>query len=441
MTDQTTDNFNRGMMDFISRSPSPFHAAAQIAEQLQAAGFTRLQEGDAWDLQPGGRYYVMRNQSSIIGFIYGTDPLLTSGIRLLGAHTDSPCLKLKPRAEVNQKGYRQLAVEVYGGVLLNTWFDRDLSVAGRVSFRDEQDRLHSRLVNFQSPIAVVPSLAIHLDREANRNRSINAEDDIKPLLMRCEASDSATWETQLRAQLAKEYPQQSVAQILDSELCLYDTQAPQRVGARGDFIASSRLDNLLSCYVGTRALCEADNRVSALLICNDHEEVGSSSACGAKGPMLEQFLQRLIKDTEVRLRVLDRSLLISADNAHGVHPNFASRHEAGHGPLLNGGPVIKVNANQRYATNSESGALFRLLCQQEKVAVQSFVSRADMECGSTIGPITATEVGVKTLDVGVPTFAMHSIRELAGSRDASDLYKVVSAFFARLEAPGIFYSQ
>lgn len=439
MTEEMTKDFNQGMLRFIQASPSPFHAAAEIARKLKETGFTQLHEGDAWDLQPGGRYYVMRNQSSIIGFIYGTRPMLDTGIRLLGAHTDSPCLKLKPQAEVSQKNYRQLAVEVYGGVLLNTWFDRDLSVAGRVTFRDKQDRLHSRLVDLMAPIAVVPSLAIHLDREANRNRSINAEQDIKPILMLEHGDNPETWDSLLHTRLLQERPRQAVVEILDSELFLYDTQSPRIVGAKGEFIASSRLDNLLSCYVGTQALCEADNDVSTLLVCNDHEEVGSSSACGAKGPMLEQFLQRLLPDTEERLRVLDRSLLISADNAHGVHPNFPTRHEASHGPLLNAGPVIKVNANQRYATNSESAALFRLLCQQEQVPVQNFVSRADMECGSTIGPITATEVGVKTLDVGVPTFAMHSIRELAGSRDAHYLYRVVKRFFARAEAPGIFY--
>src|SRR5690554_3720016 len=217
MTEEMTKDFNQGMLRFIQASPSPFHAAAEIARKLKETGFTQLHEGEAWDLQPGGRYYVMRNQSSIIGFIYGTRPMLDTGIRLLGAHTDSPCLKLKPQAEVSQKNYRQLAVEVYGGVLLNTWFDRDLSVAGRVTFRDKQDRLHSRLVDLMAPIAVVPSLAIHLGREANRNRSINAEQDIKPILMLEHGDNPETWDSLLHTRLLQERPRQAVVEILDSE--------------------------------------------------------------------------------------------------------------------------------------------------------------------------------------------------------------------------------
>ncbi|HEY7884931.1 MAG TPA: M18 family aminopeptidase [Cellvibrionaceae bacterium] len=437
MTATHPDDFNQRLMAFLAAAPTAFHAARVMASTLEEAGFTRIYEADAWQLIPGERYYLLRNDSSIIGFIYGKETLPDSGIRMLGAHTDSPCLKIKPKADVFSQGYQQLAVEVYGGVLLSTWFDRDLSVAGRVTYRDSNNVLRSLLIDFKNPIATVPSLAIHLDREANRNHSINAQDDIKPVLMLGDKS-SDSWQVLLQQQVRATYPDADVAEILDSELCLYDTQKPALTGFKQEFIASSRLDNLLSCFVGLEALCQADNNASCLLICTDHEEVGSASACGAKGPMLAQFLERLLPDNETRLRALDNSFMISADNAHGVHPNFAAKHDAGHGPLLNAGPVIKVNANQRYATNSESSALFRLLCQQADVPVQSFVSRSDMECGSTIGPITASEVGVKTLDVGVPTFAMHSIRELAGCSDAWYLHQVINAFFARLQAPGKF---
>jgi aspartyl aminopeptidase len=210
---------------------------------------------------------------------------------------------------------------------------------------------------------------------------------------------------------------------------LYDTQAPALIGLQQDFIASARLDNLLSCFVGVQAILNADENVSSLLICTDHEEVGSTSCCGAKGPMLQQFLERLIPDTETRIRVIERSLMISADNAHGVHPNFMDRHDENHGPLLNRGPVVKINANQRYATTSETGGFFNWLCEQNQVPVQVFVARTDMGCGSTIGPIVSSEVGVKTIDVGVPTFAMHSIRELAGVADAHYLYRIATAFY------------
>jgi aspartyl aminopeptidase len=288
--------------------------------------------------------------------------------------------------------------------------------------------LHSALVDFVAPVAVIPSLAIHLDREVNRSRSINPQKELLPLLLQ-DAGDAVDFRQVLREQLQRQHPSLSVASVLDYEICLYDTQHPAQVGLHGEFIASARLDNLLSCYVGAQALLETDPDVSALLVCTDHEEVGSTSMCGARGPMLQQFLERLIPDIDTRVRLLDRSLLVSADNAHGVHPNFPDRHDDNHGPVLNGGPVIKINANQRYATTSETSALFRQLCAQVNVPVQVFVSRTDMECGSTIGPLASAEVGIKTLDVGAPTFAMHSIRELAGSRDAWYLYRVLTAFY------------
>ncbi|UTF60833.1 M18 family aminopeptidase [Gilvimarinus sp. DA14] len=439
MNEQDTTVFNQGLIDFVSASPTPFHAAASMAKKLRDAGFSELKESEHWSLEPGGRYYVIRNDSSLIAFIHGREPLVDAGIRMFGAHTDSPCLKVKPNARIISSGYYQLGVEVYGGALLATWFDRDLSIAGRVSFRSASDSPESRLVDFKAPIAMVPSLAIHLDREANRNRSINAQTDIRPILMLADDNpDQFTFAALLLAQLQSQYPDIDAREILDFELCLYDTQAPAVVGLRKEFIASARLDNLLSCYVGLEALLDAGDEQSSLLVCTDHEEIGSASACGAKGPMLEQFLQRLVPNTSDRLRALDASMMISADNAHGVHPNFAQKHDAEHGPVLNRGPVIKINANQRYATTSETSALFKMLCSEAEVGVQSFVSRTDMECGSTIGPITSAEVGVKTLDVGVPTFAMHSTRELAGTEDAHALYKVARQYFARPQAPGRF---
>lgn len=430
-------DFNTGLLDFLRTSPTPFHATRNIAARLLAAGFIPLYEGDSWQLEPGNRYLVTRNDSSIIAFVYGKLPLLESGIRLLGAHTDSPCLKVKPRPELNRRGYFQLGVEVYGGALLAPWYDRDLSMAGRVTYRDETDQVASALVDFELPVAVVPSLAIHLDRDVNNSRSINSQKDIVPLLLQLPAEDAVLPDFRglLHAQLLREQPQLAIKQVLDYEISLYDTQPPAMIGLEQDFIASARLDNLLSCFIGLQALLEANDQVSSLLICTDHEEVGSASCCGAKGPMLQQFLERLIPDGETRVRVIERSMMISADNAHGIHPNFMDRHDENHGPLLNRGPVIKVNANQRYATTSETSAFFRLLCEQAEVPVQAFVARTDMGCGSTIGPVVASEVGIKTIDVGSPTFAMHSIRELAGARDGWYLYKAVVEFFCYRKAP------
>src|SRR5690606_15074841 len=279
---------------------------------LAEVGFTRLLEGETWNLEPGGRYWLTRNDSSIIAFIYGNSPLPETGIRMLGAHTDSPCLKVKPRAELNRRGYFQLGVEVYGGALLAPWYDRDLSLAGRVTYSDAQQQIQSTLVNFEQPVAVVPSLAIHLDREANANRSINAQKDIVPIVLQLPAEDATLpdFRSLLQAELKTRQPELAVGQVLDYEISLYDTQAPALVGLAQDFIASARLDNLLSCFVGLQALLEADDQVSSLLICTDHEEVGSASCCGAKGPMLEQFLTRLVPDSETRIRVIERSLMI-----------------------------------------------------------------------------------------------------------------------------------
>ncbi len=427
MSDQ--DAFNAGLCDFLSRATTPFHAVATMVEQLEEAGFTRLAEDEDWSLQAGGRYFVTRNGSSLIAFGLGTRAPASEGLRMVGAHTDSPCLMIKPTPERQQHGYFQLGVEVYGGALLNPWFDRDLSIAGRVSYQGSDGMLHTALIDFRDPVAVIPSLAIHLDREANSSRTVNPQKDIPPLLCQLPADEKGDFRELLREQLLREHPGCAVDKVLDYELCLYDTQAAAIVGLRRDFIASARLDNLLSCYTGLRALLGWDSKTSALLVCNDHEEVGSQSASGANGPFLSSVLQRIAAGREEYAALTERSMMISADNAHGIHPNFADRHDENHGPKLNGGPVLKINANQRYASNSETSGLFRMLAADEGVPLQSFVVRTDMACGSTIGPITAAGVGVKTLDIGVPTFAMHSIRELAGTADASNLARLLTRFY------------
>ena len=423
-------SLNQQLIDFIGRSPTPFHATAELRRQLQQAGYTELREGDRWQLQSGGRYLVVRNDSSLIAFALGDSEPSESGLRMIGAHTDSPCLRVKPEPQAVNKGYYQLGVEVYGGALLNPWFDRDLSLAGRISYRDHAHRLGSVLIDFQRPVAVIPSLAIHLDREVNNARSINAQTQLPPVLMRAAEGHAQDFRQLLLAQARAQHPQLAIDEVLDYEISLYDCQPGSVLGLKGDFIAAARLDNLLSCFIGMQALLASPGQLPRLLVCSDHEEVGSTSACGADGPFLKSVLQRICPDGESLARCIDRSWLISADNAHGIHPNYADRHDANHGPLLNQGPVIKINANQRYATSSDSAALFRLLCQQAGVPVQSFVVRSDMACGSTIGPLTAANIGVRTLDVGVPTFAMHSIRELAGSADTGHLFTALKAFFA-----------
>ncbi|MDQ1363697.1 MAG: aspartyl aminopeptidase [Pseudomonadota bacterium] len=426
--------FNQGLMNFIQASPTPFHAVNSMVELLDAAGFNCLREADAWQLEAGKKYYVTRNASSIIAFVHGQQSLNETGVRMVGAHTDSPCLKVKPQPELVKQMYFSLGVEVYGGALLNPWFDRDLSLAGRVNYLNNKGEVAQTLVNFEMPVATIPSLAIHFDREANNSHSINAQKDLPPVLMRLpNKTDKPTtdysWREILLQWLRTHDEKLEVHEVLDYELSFYDCQPPAIIGLHQDFIASARLDNLLSCYTGMMALLKAGDQATSLLICSDHEEVGSLSSAGAQGSFLKSVLERMVGVGENFSRMIDQSMLVSADNAHGAHPNFADKHDDNHGPIINQGPVIKVNSNQRYASNSETSALFRQLCKKADVPVQSFVVRSDMACGSTIGPITASGTGVKTLDVGVPTFAMHSIRELAGTWDAFYLYRVLKEFY------------
>jgi aspartyl aminopeptidase len=424
------NEFNEGLMEFIEFSPTPFHAVQTIIGRMECMGYQQLFESEEWKLEKGGAYYVTRNDSSIIAFKLGTKEVIDTGIKMVGAHTDSPCLKVKPQPEIVSNGYFQLGVEVYGGALLNPWFDRDLSLAGRVNYLDDDDEIIQILINFENPIAVIPSLAIHLDRDANSIHSVNAQKDIPPVLLKLPNKDKPDFKAMLLQLLKSQYDVDDAKEILDYELSFYDVQPPALVGLHQDFVASARLDNLLSCYTGLMGLFKAGDEGTSMLVCNDHEEVGSASSAGAQGPFLKSVLERIAGVGESLTRVIDQSMLISADNAHGVHPNFADKHDGNHGPIINNGPVIKTNANQRYASNSETSAIFRHLCQKADVPVQSFVVRSDMACGSTIGPITASEIGVKTLDVGVPTFGMHSIRELAGYWDAYYLYRVLKEFYS-----------
>ncbi|ANF57464.1 M18 family aminopeptidase [Halotalea alkalilenta] len=422
------------LFDFLKTSPTPWHAVACMAERLEANGFQRLRETSSWSILAGGKYYVTRSDGALIAFRLPQGKL--ESLRMMGAHTDSPQLRLKPRPLVRSRDWLQLGVEVYGGALLNPWFDRDLGIAGRVQLR-RAGRIEPLLVDTRRAVAVIPSLAIHMDREANQGRSVNAQTQMAAVLASLESCVDQTVET-LIARLIEEQYGESDAEVLDFELGLYDRQAPAQIGLEGELFASARLDNLLSCFCALEALLDADGSQGALLVANDHEEVGSSSASGAHGTFLADVLARLNESVgeggeQGRVRLIQRSRMISCDNAHGLHPNFADKHDAGHGPKLNGGPVIKVNANQRYATSSATAALFRDICQSVEVPVQTFVTRADMGCGSTIGPITASELGIATLDVGIAQWAMHSIRETAGSADPAYLIRALTAFCERSE--------
>jgi aspartyl aminopeptidase len=420
-------DFNEGLLGFLDASPTPFHATLNMSMMFLNAGFIKLNETDKWELEQGKKYYVTRNDSSIIAFTYPPstkEDKKAKNYTMIGTHTDSPNLKIKPNPVTKEHGIVKFEVESYGGVLLNPWFDRDLSIAGRVSYLNSKDEIKDVLIDVKKAIATVPSLAIHLDDKANKDRTVNKQTDICPILT---TDEEFKFEEFLKWQLSK-LDILDVKEFYANELSFYDTQKASFVGLNDDFIASARIDNLLSCYVGMLGICSVSEDEPMLFIANDHEEVGSESTSGAGGSFLENTLRRMQSDYEEYMHMLRSSILISCDNAHAIHPNYPSKHDKNHAPYINKGSVIKINANQRYASNSKTISKFMSVASLLDEPIQQFVTRSDMGCGSTIGPITAARLGIETLDVGLPTFAMHSIRELCGSDDAHSLYKILVGF-------------
>jgi len=429
------------LLDFIDASPSPWHAVATCEERLQAAGFSRLDETERWSLQAGDQRYVVRGGSAIIAFIVGRQPLTEAGLRLIGAHTDSPGLRIKPRPAEETGGVVRLGVEVYGGPILATFADRDLGLAGRVYVRDAAGELHSRLVHFAEPLLRLPNLAIHMNREVNESGlKFNKQNEL-PLLLGVTDGESGPCaaDNAFRALLA-ERAGVAVENLLSWELVACDTQKGAFWGVDREFVANSQLDNLASCHAALSALlageaaAAADSEQSALVAFFDHEEVGSESAAGAGGSFIADLLARLALsqqlDAEDQRRMLARSLFISADMAHAWHPNFPTAYEPGHRVLVNHGPVIKHNANQRYSTNAETAARFAEFCRRAGVPCQHYAHRPDMGCGSTIGPIVAARLGIPSVDIGNPMWAMHSLRESAGTLDHGYLIAALSATLA-----------
>lgn len=408
------------LIDFLDRSPSPWHAVQSTIARLD--GFDALDERDEWDDIPQ-RGLVVRDGAIIAWSIPDAAPAST-GFRIGGAHTDSPGLRIKPRPDTGTAGWKQLGVEVYGGILNNTWLDRDLGVAGRV-VTAQGDHV---LVDVAEPVARVPQLAVHLDRGVND----------EGLLLDRQLHLTPVWGVGVAA------PGEFASWIgeragLDAEpawwdLCLYDVQRAAVVGHDESMLTSARLDNQLSCWAAACALERAEPADHiAVMVLNDHEEVGSASTTGAQGPFLETVLRRLVDGRGGSHgdwhRALADSACVSADNAHAVHPNYPGRHDPEHLPQVNAGPAIKVNANQRYATSAGTAAMFQRACETAGVPWQVFVSRNNMPCGSTIGPVTATRLGIETVDVGVPQLSMHSARELCGVDDPLHLQAALEVFF------------
>jgi aspartyl aminopeptidase len=420
------------LLAFLSASPTPYHAVASATTRLQAAGFEPLSERTSWEELGAGRYYVVHEGSALLAFVVPEAPL--TAFRIVGAHTDSPNLRLKPKGEYTKEGYQQLGVEVYGGVLLNSWLDRDLGLAGRVMVRTPSGGVEARLRRLDEPRLRVPQLAIHLDREVNdKGLILNRQEHLAPVLG---LASSGT--TDLTA-MAAEAIGAKAADVVTLDLMLHDTLAPSRGGAHDELIFSARLDNLAMCHAGTSAIARiaddaADRSLAPVLALFDHEEVGSQSATGAQSHFLPRVLERLTRrrgrSHDEHARVLAASLCLSADMAHAVHPNYDSRHEPRHKPVMNGGPVLKVNTQQRYATSARTAALVAELCRGLGLPLQHYVHRTDLPCGSTIGPITSTLLGIPTADVGNAMLSMHSCREMSGAGDPAMMERLMEAFFA-----------
>lgn len=409
------------LIEYLDASPSPWHAVDSSARRLATAGYVEADATTRWD-DAAERGYVVRDGSLVA---WNMPLTLPHTVRIVGAHTDSPGLRVTPQPDSERAGFSQLAVEIYGGALLNSWLDRDLGVAGRVVACDGR----AELVRVDEPVARVPQLAIHLDRDVNdRGLVLDRHSHVRPVWATT-ASDIGNFAGWLGSATGTEVGRESW------ELCLYDIQGAALLGGDRSLLASARIDNQVSCWAATSALATTepeDDGAGALIALFDHEEVGSGSATGAAGPLLESVLDRLVAarggDVEDRRRIAASSSCVSADGAHAVHPNYPERHDPLHGPIVNGGPVIKLNANQRYATSARTAALFRRACQAVGSDVQVFVSRNNMPCGSTIGPVTATRLGIDTVDVGVAQLSMHSARELCGAQDPPRLRDALHAY-------------
>ncbi|WP_068272867.1 M18 family aminopeptidase [Aldersonia kunmingensis] len=419
-----TDASAELLCGFIDSSPSPFHVCGTVAAELSAHGFVRLAERDAWPSKPG-RYYVLRG-GSLVAWATTDDP--TRPFRVVGGHTDSPNLRVKQHPDLSSAGWQLVGLEPYGGAWLNSWLDRDLGLSGRVAVRDTKGA-RQQLVRVDRPILRVPQLAIHLS------------EDRKGVQLDPQRHLNAVWGVGTSARSFTEFIATEAgadpADILGWELMTHDLAPSGRIGVDYELVSAPRLDNQGTCYAGTQALISAADRATdriPVLALFDHEEVGSTSDRGAQSDLLITVLERIVLarggDREAFLRTMADSVCASGDMAHATHPNYAERHEPAHRIEVNGGPVLKVNQNLRYATDAVGAGAFAMACEQAGVPLQRYVHRADLPCGSTIGPLTAARTGMSTVDVGAAQLAMHSSRELMGANDVAAYAEALAAFLA-----------
>lgn len=416
------------LLQLTEEGTSPFHVTASVERQLQKAGFQKVELGEDWKLEKGGRYYLAHHGSSLLAFTIGKDYRNGDGFRIAAAHTDFPGLRIKPAPEVKKAGYRQLNVEVYGGAILNTWLDRPLSASGRVALRSD-DIFHPRmcLVDFKKPFLTIPNLAIHMNREVNKGVELNRQTDMLPVFG---LEDSEEFLTRLAEQL-----QVDREDILEYELGLYNTDTGDYLGLAEEFISSPRLDNLTSVQAITTAMIEGGRErginVAAYF---DHEEIGSRTKQGAGSTLLSAVLERILLSlTENRAEFLETygdSMLLSVDVAHGIHPNHTDKHDPTNQNVLGKGVCIKEACTQSYATDSEAVAIVQQICESRGISYQKFVNRSDIAGGSTLGSIASSVLPIRTVDIGVPLLAMHSGRELMGTADQESLRQLIQEFYS-----------
>ncbi len=420
------------LLAYLSAAPSPYHAVSEGSERLERAGFNAVDPTEPWPRQPGR--FMLSHGGALIAWVVPADAEPSRRFRIIGAHTDSPGLRVKPHPDTASAGWQQVAVEVYGGALWNSWLDRDLGLSGRLVVRSPAGP-RSVLVRIDEPLLRVPQLAIHLDRDVNGGGlKLDPQRHLVPIWGVGPLDEGAFVRTVAAA--AEVDP----ADVTAWDAMAHDLAPPTRLGRRQELIASGRLDNLVSCWAGLDALVEAADQPAgpapaiAVTCLFDHEEVGSTSSTGADGALLASVLERTVLarggDREDLLRALSGSACASADMAHGTHPNYAERHEPGHQIAIDGGPVIKVNANQRYATDAATADLLAAACDAAGVPHQRFVGRNDIPCGSTIGPLTSARLGIATADIGVAQLSMHSARELCGAEDPPRLARALASFLA-----------
>ncbi|MFL6112110.1 MAG: M18 family aminopeptidase [Catenulispora sp.] len=418
------------LLTFLAASPTPYHAVANGAARLDAAGFRQLRQAAAWDTAGTGGFYVIRGAALIAWYLpEGAAP--HAGFRIVGGHTDSPNLRVKPRPDTGSAGFRQVGVELYGGPLLNSWLDRDLGLAGRLVLRGGD----ATLVHVDRALMRVPQLAVHLDRGVNDNGLLlDKQQHLTPVWGLGTVEDGALVE------FAAKEAGVAAGDVLGWDLMLHDVTPPTYLGRDQEMIAGPRMDNLVSVHAGVQALLAATQTGSGLgaaipvLAAFDHEETGSESDTGAGGPLLGNVLSRIVQSqlagsTDDLARAMAASVCMSSDMSHAVHPNYPERHEPGHRPALNRGPALKVNVNQRYATDGLGRAIWADVCERAGIPSQFFVSKNSMPCGTTIGPITAAKLGVTTFDVGITALSMHSARELGGADDPFLLASAAAVFF------------